>query len=141
MILNKKIARTVLIFIALVSVSFQSGLNPNIEKLLQVSQTKQNTEEKVKEVLSMYKKKYPNVSIMTWGGIEESINYQTYYAKIRQVYRSSYSDAEIKELIKLYNPKTMDQYMAKSKRVEQKLYDVGKEFGKELSAHIQARVK
>lgn len=138
--MNLTKAFCVLVLSLLTTIAFSQS-SANIDKLLQVNKTKETTQARVKEVLAFYQKKYPNVSFMTWSGIEANINYQTYFAKVREAYRSSYSEAEIKELIKLYNPKTMDQYEAKSKRIEQKLYDIGKEFGKELSAQIQAKVK
>lgn len=121
--------------------SFQSSTNANVEKLFTVTKTKETTEQMVKEVIAMYKKRYPNVSVMTWGSIESSINYSGYYKKIKQIYSSNYTDAEIKELIKLYNPKTMDKYTLKTKKVEQQLYDAGKEFGKELSQLINSKIK
>lgn len=121
--------------------SFQSSTSANVEKLFTVTATKATTEQMVKEVIAMYKKRYPNVSVMTWGSIESSINYSGYYKKIKQIYSSNYNDAEIKELIKLYNPKTMDKYTLKTKKVEQKLYDAGKEFGKELSQLINSKIK
>ena len=121
--------------------SFQSSTNANVEKLFTVTETKASTEQMVQEVIAMYKKRYPNVSVMTWGSIESSINYNSYYKKIKQIYSSNYTDSEIKELIKLYNPKTMDKYTLKTKKVEQQLYDAGKEFGKELSQLINSKIK
>lgn len=130
-----------IISFSFLSFSFQDAAGTNVEKLFTVTKTKETTEQMVKEVIAMYKKRYPNVSVMTWGSIESSINYNSYYKKIKQIYSSNYTDAEIKELIKLYNPKTMDKYTLKTKKVEQKLYDAGKEFGKELSQLINSKIK
>ncbi len=121
--------------------SFQSTTTANVEKLFAITKTRATTEVMVQEILSMYKKRHPNVSFMTWGGIENNINYNSYYKKIKQIYSSNYTDSEIKELIKLYNPKTMDKYTLKTKKIETKLYDAGKEFGKELSQLINSKIK
>lgn len=130
----------ILISIMLFS-SFQSATSVNVEKLFTVTKIKETTEQMVQEVITMYKKRYPNLSVMTWGSIESSINYSGYYKKIKQIYSSNYTDTEIKELIKLYNLKTMDKYTLKTKKVEQQLYDAGKEFGKELSQLINSKIK
>jgi hypothetical protein len=138
----KNVSYKSLILISLILLtSFQSSTSVNVEKLFTVTKTKETTEQMVKEVIAMYKKRYPNVSVMTWGSIESNINYNGYYKKIKQIYSSNYTDAEIKELIKLYNPKTMDKYTLKTKKVEQQLYDAGKEFGKELSQLINSKIK
>ena len=121
--------------------SFQTPKTTSVDKLFVLTKTKETTEVMVKQVIGMYQKQYPNVSMMTWGGIESSINYQGYYKKVKQIYSSNYTDAEIKELIKLYTPKTMDKYNAKTKKVEQQLYNVGKEFGKEISQLINSKIK
>lgn len=121
--------------------SFQLTSNSNIEKLLEVNKTKESTELMVKQIIDIYQKQYPNVSFMTWREIESSINYKSYYSKIKQIYSSNYTDTEIKELIKLYNPKTMDKYTAKTKKIEQQLYNTGKEFGKELSQLITSKIR
>jgi hypothetical protein len=121
--------------------SFQTPKTASVDKLFVLTKTKETTEVMVKQVIGMYKKQYPNVSFMTWGGIESNINYQGYYKKVKQIYSSNYTDAEIKELIKLYTPKTMDKYTAKTKKVEQQLYNVGKEFGKEISQLINSKIK
>ena len=121
--------------------SFQTPKTASVDKLFILTKTKETTEVMVKQVIGMYKKQYPNVSMMTWGGIESNINYQGYYKKVKQIYSSNYTDAEIKELIKLYTPKTMDKYTAKTKKVEQQLYNVGKEFGKEISQLINSKIK
>lgn len=136
MILNKLSIMLLVLFS-----SFQLNSNSNIEKLLEVNKTKESTELMVKQILDIYQKQYPNVSFMTWGGIESNINYKGYYSKIKQIYSSNYTDAEIKELIKLYNPKTMDKYTAKTKKIEQQLYNTGKEFGKELSQLITSKIR
>jgi len=130
----------ILISIMLFS-SFQSATSVNVEKLFTVTKIKETTEQMVQEVITMYKKRYPNLSVMTWGSIESSINYSGYYKKLKQIYSSNYTDTEIKELIKLYNLKTMDKYTLKTKKVEQQLYDAGKEFGKELSQLINSKIK
>jgi hypothetical protein len=49
--------------------SFQTASNANVEKLFTVTKTKETTEQMVQEVVAMYKKRYPNVSVMTWGSI------------------------------------------------------------------------
>lgn len=56
--------------------SFQSTTTANVEQLLKVTKTKETTEAMVKEVIEIYKKRYPNVSDMAWDSIESSINYQ-----------------------------------------------------------------
>ncbi len=121
--------------------SFQTPKTASVDKLFILTKTKETTEVMVKQVIGMYQKQYPNVSMMTWGNIESNINYQGYYKKVKQIYSSNYTDAEIKELIKLYTPKTMDKYTAKTKKVEQQLYNVGKEFGKEISQLINSKIK
>lgn len=130
-----------LLFTAMLFFSFQSITNSDLEELFKVNSTKASTEAMVKEVIGMYKKRYTNVSFITWSSIESSINYNSYYKRIKQIYSSNYTDAEIKELIKLYNPKAMDKYTLKTKKVETKLYDAGKEFGKELSLLINSKIK
>lgn len=131
-----------LILISVMLFSFiQSSTNANVEKLFTITKTKVITEQMVLEVMGMYKKRYPNVSVMTWGSIESNIDYNSYYKKIKQIYSTNYTDAEIKELIKLYNTKTIDKYTAKTKKVEKQLYDAGKEFGKELSQFIISKIK
>lgn len=141
MSLKNKYYKIALLFISMLFFSFQSITKANIEELFTITKVKANTESMVQEVLSMYKKMHPNVSVMTWSNIESSINYKNYYKKIKQIYSSNYTDKEIKELIKLYNPKTMDKYTLKNKKVEQKLYDAGKDFGKELSQLINSKIK
>jgi hypothetical protein len=130
-----------IISLCFLSISFQDTTVTNIEKLIKVTKTKESTEKLVKGAIDFYKKKHLNVSVMTWSNIEKSIDYYSYYKKIKQIYSSNYTDTEIKELIKLYNPKTMDKYTAKTKKVEQQLYNAGKEFGKELSQLIISKIK
>ncbi|WP_291131237.1 hypothetical protein [Flavobacterium sp. UBA7682] len=139
--LNNKFYKVVLLFFAIISFSFQSASNENVEKLLKVNRTREITESLIQDVMVMYKKKYPNVSIMTWNSIEKSINYDIYLNKIKTIYGTNYTDAEIKELIKLYSSKTMDKYKMKTNKIEQKLYDIGKELGKELSILINSKIK
>lgn len=137
----KTVCKMTLTFCIMLFSFIQSSTNANVEKLFTVTKTKAITEQMVQEVIGMYKKRYPNVPVMTWGSIESNIDYHSYYKKIKQIYSTNYTDAEIKELIKLYNPKTMDKYTAKTKKVEQQLYDAGKEFGKELSQLIISKIK
>ncbi|MBC8884613.1 hypothetical protein H9X57_18230 [Flavobacterium piscinae] len=61
--------------------SFQSSTNANVEKLFTVTKTKETTEQMVNEVVAMYKKRYPNVSVMTWGSIESNIDYNSHYKR------------------------------------------------------------
>lgn len=136
---NRLLIATLLLSIFLLS--FQKAPISNVDKLLQVNKTRETTEAMVKEVLSMYKKRYPNVSMMSWGSVESSVDYQSYYKAVKQIYSSNYKDVEIQELIKLHQPKTMVQYTAKTKKVEQQLYNAGKEFGRKLSTVLNSKIK
>jgi hypothetical protein len=88
--LKNKFSKIAFLFMTMLFSSFQSSTTANVEKLFTVTKTKATTEQMVKEVIAMYKKRYPNVSVMTWGSIESSINYSGYYKKIKQIYSSNY---------------------------------------------------
>lgn len=140
--MNLNISKVVCcVFLAISFCSFQSATNTSVDKLLEVNKTRETTEIMVKQILDMFEKKYPNVSIMTWGSIEKSIDYDSYYKKVKYIYSSNYTDVEIKELIRLYKSDTMDKYITKTKKIEQQLYNAGKDFGIGIAQLVNSKIK
>jgi hypothetical protein len=132
-----------IIFLSVTSSSISQNNNKakSIDLLLEEIKAKESTELIIGAVIKQYLNKTPNAPSSIDKEINKSIDYSSYYIKVRDTYNKAFSESEIKELIYIHQSGNKELFKKKSERVSNELYDIGNSFGKEAVKIIVAKLK
>ena len=140
----KKLILLFIAFFIMMSTQAQDNLNSKealVNDLFKVTQIQKMVPAIINAIINKYKTKVGNIPESKWNEMANTINYSDFMSKSKAVYVQNYTVEEIEELINLYTPETMATYKAKNKRVEQQLYQLGSEFGKQIVNDINQQLK
>lgn len=118
----------------------QSKKDAMVNQLLEVIETKKETEGMMGGIIRQFIKKKPNVPQEIEQEIQNSLKYEAYYQKVREVYVNNYTEEELEELSSLFQQGKKEMYKAKTEKIKGLLYQIGKEFGKESVQIINDRL-
>ena len=107
-----------------------------IDELIQVTKVEESTQYLVNMLIDRKGK----VSAVRKEAIHKEIDYKGYYNKVRQVYRDNYTESELYELVAIKRSGNQALFKMKTEQVKDKLYLVGKEFGKGVGDLIRMRL-
>ncbi len=130
--------------VVLMILSSGTALSQPIDKvseILRLTSVRTSAEQIAKVYLNKFKKDNPNVPAAKWASIEKSLNHDLFVNNVANIYRKNYSDTELTALLGLLQAGDHKKFYEQTKKTEAIMYDLGKEYGKSLSAFIFQSIK
>lgn len=112
-----------------------------VSEILRLTSVRTSAEQIAKVYLNKFKKDNPKVPETKWASIEKSLNHDLFVSNVANVYRKNYSDTELAALLGLLQAGDHKKFYEQTKKTEAIMYDLGKEYGKSLSAFIFQSIK
>ncbi|TGD56846.1 DUF2059 domain-containing protein [Flavobacterium humi] len=103
-------------------------------------QIKQQSEMMVNSMIDAYAKQKPNIPAAVWQDIKKLHFNDVYLKEVKKVFQENYTEAEVKDLMATVDKYGINAYKPKP-AITEKLYEVGKNFGKSVGIQIQNRLK
>lgn len=136
----KKILLAALLVVSVTAFAQKTAKQQDIQKLLTVMQVKPNIQKLVDGAVELYKKQKPAVPQQVWNEIKNKVDYNTYVSKITTIYSNNYTQAEIKELIKIIPTLKPNQQPPLKPAVQEQTYNASNEFGKNFSTLVKEQL-
>lgn len=112
-----------------------------VVEILRLTSVRTSAEQIAKVYLNKFKRDNPKVPEAKWASIERSLNHDLFVSNVANVYRKNYSDTELATLLGLLQAGDHKKFYEQTKKTEAIMYDLGKEYGKSLSAFIFQSIK
>jgi hypothetical protein len=116
-------------------------INPVIDQILTLNGTKESTVTIVTRYIKQYRANKPNVPAAIWDKISSEVDYASFLVSVTSVYANNFSAPELESLLKYLQTKEVEKYQLLAQRVDDKLYVVSSQFGKELAKSIEQKLK
>lgn len=108
--------------------------------LLNRMNIKKQSELMVDQMIDAYAKQKPNVSPSVWNELKNQKLSSSYLLEIKKIFKENYTPKEVDNLITTIDKYGINAYTPKPE-ITQKMYDVGKQFGKNLGNQILIKLK
>ncbi len=111
-----------------------------IDKLFRINKTEESCKILIDQIVSQYKKKYPNINDTKWKIITNKIDYTSFIRNSKKIYYTNFTEKEINELIILYESNNRSKYTDKTQKISTHLYQLGKHFGQDVARLINSEI-
>lgn len=112
-----------------------------IDELLKENKTLFSTKQIIGGIIKQHLRNKPHAPKSLELEIQNALDYKGYIEKVRKIYRDSFTENEIKELISLHRLGNIELYKKKNDRVSKPLYSIGSEFGKDALKIINSKLQ
>lgn len=125
------------------SVAFSQSNNKSdlINTLLLETKAESGTKDIMSGIIKQFMSRKPNAPKSLEQEIQNSIDYSDYMKKVKSAYDTTYTEAELKELIEIHQSGNQELFKQKSERVAKSLYDIGNKFGVSAVRVIKAKLQ
>ncbi len=128
-----------LILILLFSMNIYSQKMDKYDLLINKIQVREQSDMMIKQIVDAYAKQKSNIPITVWEEIKKMKLNATFIVDIKNLFKRNYTVKEVDALIATIDKYGVNAYKPKPE-VTQKMYDIGKVFGKEIGNQIRAKL-
>lgn len=104
-------------------------------------QVKTNMQKLVDGTIELYQKQKPAVPQQVWDEIKNKLDYISFVNKVSAIYDNNYTQAEIRQLIKIIPSSKPKQQPQLKPAVQEQSYNFSNEFGKNFSSIVKEELK
>lgn len=132
--------KKIFLTLVLLTMGINSHSQSKYDELIIKTEIIKQSEMMLDQMLLYYAKQKPTVPNNIWGKVKNSLKYNSFTTKVKNIFEKHYTQDEVNEFIE-----TIDKYGLKAYKpkpvVTEAMYNLGKEFGKDLGVQINSKLK
>ncbi|WP_303315357.1 hypothetical protein Q4Q34_15435 [Flavivirga abyssicola] len=123
-----------------INISGQQKRGSKIDELIEITDLDNTISTFVNSILDKHKEANTSISDHCWEKVKSEIDYEPLLDKIRGVYKTNFTEEELTGLFNLYKSGNINEYERQINKIDNQLYIVGNEFGKNTSKIISEKI-
>jgi|GEM_PF-6001162 len=128
------------LIIIMFSLNIYSQKMDKYDLLINEIKLKEQSESMVNQMIDTYKKQRPDIPLYVWQELKKQKLNGDYIIAVKNIFKENYTSKEVDNLITTIDKYGINAYTPKPE-ITQKMYDVGKQFGKNLGNQILIKLK